>query len=94
MTPVPGQLQVRTFYIDDTGVEQQFVVTFTEAADRLLQHQGAIRTSINAYMAMTGGMLLSVQMEVLGTRPYDSEQTQPIRMGQVLKFKRRLDLEL
>lgn len=94
MTLESGQLQVRTFYIDSSGAEQQFVVTFTEGADRIMQQQGAIRSSINAYMGMTDGLLLSIQIEVLGMRPYDSERTQPMRTGQVLKFPQRLDLEL
>lgn len=90
-----GQLQVRVFYIDNSGAEQQFVTTFTEAADRLMQHQGPIGTSISTYMALTGGTLLSIQMEVLGLRTPESERTQPLRTGQVLAFPRRsLDLEL
>lgn len=95
MSGPAGQLQVRAYYLDHTGAEQQFVITFTEALEQLLQKESQIRTSISAYMTLTGGTLLSVQMEVLNHRElYLPEQTQPVRTGKVLKFRRRLDLEL
>lgn len=90
-----GQLQARVYYLDSSGSEQQVVITFTERPHRIMQHQGSLRASVNAYMALTGGTLLSLQLEVVRTLIYDTEQTQPIEKGKVIAFPRRsLDLEL
>lgn len=77
-----SDLQVRVYYLTHQGVPQQAIISSTQSNGSFAPKQELLRQAVEAYFAVMGGTVLSVQLEIVSPSRFSPELTSQAKVIQ------------